>query len=696
MPSKSLESNPSTNKSLASKSPTNTIKGFVFIDSNGNGIKDDNEMPVEGVRINLFRVDEVTLAKNSKKSKTTSLLQEKLIHYAFTDKNGEFRFPVKAGKYSVNLDINTLPEGMGVPEPDILIAINYTDTVGSNTANDNDKKDIVEFGVKNVALIEIRRDLPGKYYPGEDIVLNTTPRDDHGKVLAAKINYSCDNSEVELKSNIAKIKKIPSSHKEYTIRASCGKVCRDIPITLSQFCGDSICIIRQAYQNGIIDENTKIYLYLKSLHSKERMYPEYWSDLPIKCGASAIKEIQDYIREKNYDKKLAEEAKRFLISAIPPLDKSYVSPSGYFKIHYTTEGSNAVPTERGADIPEYIKLVGLAFDHVKKVTCDIRGFRNPILEKGKKTLDVYVYDLQGVYGLTIPTKHYPMTSTRQRRASCNICIDNNYSSSKGFQDKRDNCMKVTAAHEFFHAVQYAYNVDADSWWKETSATWNEDEIYNDINDYVRYLDKVFQSPEKSLDKSSYGGVIFAKYLSENYGGYSIIKSIWEIQGIAYDTSIKAINAAIKEKYPEKNLGIAFKEYAARNFNPSQYYKDGHLWDRPYIQNVFQSYPAVLQNGQLDHLASSYHLFKPHEYNQDMALKITVQGEPQIKWGFKVQQKQRNDNLCNTIEIPMKKTYNRAEIIIHGFGKIYKEICLIPANLENKIDGASYNYSANIL
>ena len=85
-------------------------------------------------------------------------------------------------------------------------------------------------------------------------------------------------------------------------------------------------------------------------------------------------------------------------------------------------------------------------------------------------MDIYVYDLQGIYGLTIPTVYYPPTATKQRRASCKICIDNNYSSSKGFKNERNKCMEVSAAHEFFHAVQYAYNVDADSWWKEATAT----------------------------------------------------------------------------------------------------------------------------------------------------------------------------------------------------------------------------------
>jgi len=41
-----------------------------------------------------------------------------------------------------------------------------------------------------------------------------------------------------------------------------------------------------------------------------------------------------------------------------------------------------------------------------------------------------------------------------------------------------------------------------------------------------------------------------------------------------------------------------------------------------------------------------------------------------------------------------KSGNRAEVFLYMFGKTYKEICLIPANLERS-GSATYSYSANI-
>ena len=46
---------------------------------------------------------------------------------------------------------------------------------------------------------------------------------------------------------------------------------------------------------------------------------------------------------------------------------------------------------------------------------------------------------------------------------------------------------MTAAHEFFHAVQFAYDAADDQWFMESTATWMEDEIYDDVNDNLQYL-----------------------------------------------------------------------------------------------------------------------------------------------------------------------------------------------------------------
>ena len=48
-------------------------------------------------------------------------------------------------------------------------------------------------------------------------------------------------------------------------------------------------------------------------------------------------------------------------------------------------------------------------------------------------------------------------------------------------------LRVTAAHEFFHAVQFAYDYGEDPWLMEATATWMEERVADDVNDNRQYL-----------------------------------------------------------------------------------------------------------------------------------------------------------------------------------------------------------------
>lgn len=256
-------------------------------------------------------------------------------------------------------------------------------------------------------------------------------------------------------------------------------------------------------------------------------------------------------------------------------------------------------------------------------------------------------------------------------------------------------MRVTAAHEFFHAVQNAYNADADSWWKEASATWNEDEIYTGVNDYIQYIERIFSNPQKSIEQSNYGGVIFAKYLSENYEGHKIIKRIWELQAKAHRNSLNAINDAIKEVNARDNIETVFCRFSACNFNPVQYYKEGALWTSALsIKNVYTAYPVNHQTGRLDHMSSCYILFKPSASASGKNLRIAVEGRGAMGMKFKIQKRKRSDNSCEISDVYLSGKGSRAQIICENFGELHKEICLIPVNVHRKTDDVSYNYSVN--
>ena len=82
-------------------------------------------------------------------------------------------------------------------------------------------------------------------------------------------------------------------------------------------------------------------------------------------------------------------------------------------------------------------------------------------------------------------------------------------------------LQVTAAHELFHAVQFAYDYYEDGWFMEATATWAEDELFDDVNDNVQYLRRSpITLPGRPMDKFEddgvfhYGVWIFFRYLTE--------------------------------------------------------------------------------------------------------------------------------------------------------------------------------------
>ena len=80
-------------------------------------------------------------------------------------------------------------------------------------------------------------------------------------------------------------------------------------------------------------------------------------------------------------------------------------------------------------------------------------------------------------------------------------------------------LQVTLAHEYFHAMQFAYDYYEDRWLLEATAAWVEDEAYDGVNDNVQYLaDSPITDTGRSMDLFGggyhYGVWIFFRYLSE--------------------------------------------------------------------------------------------------------------------------------------------------------------------------------------
>jgi len=111
--------------------------------------------------------------------------------------------------------------------------------------------------------------------------------------------------------------------------------------------------------------------------------------------------------------------------------------------------------------------------------------------------------------------------------------------------------QVTVAHEFFHALHFAMDALEETWWFEVTATWMEDLVYDDINDYYNYLDDPFENPETPINSSTsimYGHAIWGHTLSERFGA-DVIKDIWFKASESAAPAALATNlSVIEQKY----------------------------------------------------------------------------------------------------------------------------------------------------
>ena len=118
-----------------------------------------------------------------------------------------------------------------------------------------------------------------------------------------------------------------------------------------------------------------------------------------------------------------------------------------------------------------------------------------------------------------------------------LVLDNDFARSQ-YGAKPIETARVTAAHEFFHAIQFGYDVTEDRWLMESTATWMEDQFADESNDNRQYLTVRSalppEHPARHLHRADgfqqYGNWPFFEYLSEHYGR-GIVRSIWNRCGL---------------------------------------------------------------------------------------------------------------------------------------------------------------------
>ena len=197
---------------------------------------------------------------------------------------------------------------------------------------------------------------------------------------------------------------------------------------------------------------------------------------------------------------------------------TYTSASGKFEFTYQTSGDDAVPAtdSNSNSVPDFVEEAGIAADSTYSYLVQTLGFADPIPDGS--TYEISFEDLQNTYG-------FAQTYSNPGGPGTHIVLEKDF---VGFPSNNDpdgdqlGALRVTVAHEFKHAIQFAQNDftgDSDGW-AEMDATLIEEVVYDLVNDYYNYLGgvgDVFGNPGVSVSPGSYEDVTWALYFHEKIG-----------------------------------------------------------------------------------------------------------------------------------------------------------------------------------
>jgi hypothetical protein len=286
----------------------------------------------------------------------------------------------------------------------------------------------------------------------------------------------------------------------------------------------------------------------------------------------------------------------------------------------------------GDGVPDWVEENQRVFERVWQRIVDQLGYRAPIDDDGAKNhgpneyTDIYLAELRqyGMYG------YCTMDDPADRAAYC--VVDDDFAD---FASSPEKSLRVTAAHEFFHAVQFAYDPFADYWVMEGTAAWVEDEVYDSINDNLQYLSRSsLRFPAMPLDfidrdtrsfdyepNWMYGSWIWWRFLTEYFAvdgkrDPSVVRQVW--QRLAADGSAERSLEAQRKVLARRGTSFrrAFAEFGAMNRIAQRWYEEGRSYGR-YVAaplgrfTLSKDRPGTGWKGtRLSHLSTQHAILRP--------------------------------------------------------------------------------------
>jgi hypothetical protein len=339
----------------------------------------------------------------------------------------------------------------------------------------------------------------------------------------------------------------------------------------------------------------------------------------------------------------------------------------HFCIHWVRKTADApsLTDSNHNGIPNYVESVRDVMSHVWDTEVNQLGYHAPMSDSGSGShhggnpnnkIDIYLQDVgsQGLYGYC--TTDDPRYSS-QSNVSAYCVFDDDFSKNQfSFGAHGVDALKVTAAHEFNHAIQFSYDVREDRWFLEATATNMEATVYPGIRDNYQYFPSSplsAKTPWRPIDlfqssgTNQYGSWIYFRFLCESFTPHpisgqpdcSIVKDFWDRAAVTPGTKHGGTYSthAIKDELASRAADFVdlFRQFGVWNFAPAAFYKDGSLFNTSAARNT-TNYPVNQLNPRVQpyepgtvmfHMSNDYFKLKPGNSAASITIDVHFPASP---------------------------------------------------------------------
>ena len=325
------------------------------------------------------------------------------------------------------------------------------------------------------------------------------------------------------------------------------------------------------------------------------------------------------------------------------LVETYGSAAGSFLVHYTRDGVNGVPAADAdsSGVPDFVEQVADVYEQVLDHYTTTLGFRPPISDEnvadngGDGRFDVYLVD----FNFT-GDGNFAVDSCSADKCAGYMVQENDFAG-YGYPST-SYANRVLCSHEFFHAIQAAYDQDQGSVFGEGSAVWATESFDPSLDDFELFLDGYLSNPDRSLDVPlpgpvdpfSYGSALFFQFLEERYGD-GMVRALWErvengAFGVADPSWFSELDPMLQAE-AGVSFAEAFVEHARYNLftkiygDPSRGYQEGVHYPPVKMDQV--AAPFFDDSPRYFYASTQYYEVDPAGRTQMTAAALSPDGDP---------------------------------------------------------------------